>query len=368
MRPWRLLVTGGGTGGHIYPALAIAGRASTGFGPVDVLYVGSRGGLEATLAPRAGIPFKALPVTGLIRRRPVEVARGLARVTGATGAALSIVRRFRPHVVVATGGYAAGPVGAATVLLRMPLILQEQNVIPGVTNRLLSPFAVAVAVPYPDAREHFPPRAHLWPVGNPVRPEVLGADRREARARLNLPPAGPVVVFYGGSRGSAVFVRLFKELLPEWPKDAHLLFISGEAHHQAVPTELPPNVTVLPYLHEMGDALAAADLIIGRAGGMTLAEMAAVGLPAVIIPSPHVTHHHQEANAAVFARAGAALVSPEAGLDGRKLAATVKALLAEPGRLQVMSARAAALGRATALDDLVSRIHDTVRHRISRRR
>ena len=371
MRAWRLLVTGGGTGGHVYPALAVARRAAERFAPVEVLYVGSRGGLEGELAPRAGLAFTAISVSGIFRRSPAEAVRGVVRIGGSVRAALGIVRRFNPDVVVGTGGYAAGPVGAAAVLLRRPLVLQEQNVIPGVTNRLLSSFATGVAVPYPDAREYFPPKARLWPLGNPVRTEVLGVERREGRERLGLPAHGPVVLFYGGSRGSAVFVRLFAELLEEWDGAAHLLFVSGEAHHAAVQSavpEVPPHVTVLRYLHDMGAALGGVDLVIGRAGGMTLAELAATGRPAVLVPSPHVTHHHQEANAAVFARAGAALVVPEAGLDGRRLGVIVRSLLAEPGRLQAMAAAAAALGRPAALDDLVARIHDTARHTISGRR
>lgn len=371
MKPWRLLVTGGGTGGHVYPALALAARAGERFGPVDVLYVGSGGGMEQRLAPRAGLAFEALAVSGLFRRRPIEAARGALRASAAVGKALAIVRRFDPDVVVGTGGYAAGPVGAAAVMARRPLILQEQNVIPGMTNRWLSRFAAGVAVPYPEARRYFPARARLWPVGNPVRAEVLGIDRHAARLRLGQRLDRPLTLFYGGSRGSAVFVRLFAELLPEWGDLGQLLFISGEAHHRATleaVTQLPPGVTLLPYLDAMGDALAAADLVIGRAGGMTLAELAACGRPALLIPSPYVTHHHQEANASVFARAGAGIVLSEASLDGRRLAATLRALLAEPGRLQGMAQAAARLGRPDALDRLVGRIHDTARHRISRRR
>ncbi len=365
----RLLVTGGGTGGHIYPALAIARRALDRGVADAVLFVGASGGMEERLVAAAGLPLKTLPTSGLVRKRPVEVVRGLWVLAGAVRAAIATIREFRPDVVVGTGGYAAGPVGLAAGWCRCPLVVQEQNAIPGVTNRALARFAAAVAVPFPDSRRHFPGRARLQVTGNPVRPEVGALSREEGRRRLGL-PSGPVVLVVAGSRGSAVFTRLFAELLPRW-RGGTLVFVSGAAHHAAAERALadaPAGVRLLPYLEDMPAGLAAADLVVCRAGAMTLAELAVAGRPALLIPSPYVTHHHQEANARVFARAGAALVLPEAGLDGARLGAAIADLLAEPVRLRRMAEAARGLARPRALDDIVALAEAAGRRRAHGRR
>jgi UDP-N-acetylglucosamine--N-acetylmuramyl-(pentapeptide) pyrophosphoryl-undecaprenol N-acetylglucosamine transferase len=352
-------VTGGGTGGHVYPALAVAEALRRDLRDLDVLYVGARGGLEERVVPARGLPFVGLPVRGLVRKRPHEVLLGALAFGQAEAMALHVLRRFRPHLVLGTGGYAAGPVGLAAILARVPLALHEQNAVPGVTNRFLARFAALVFVPTAEAARRLPRRARVVVAPNPVRPELRGVDRGEARRRLGLPPEGPVVVCVAGSRGSAVFVRLFGEWLPHLGRYA-LLFVSGPAHHAEALARLgatppPPGsrVVVVPYVEAMGDAWAAADLVVARAGAMTLAEMAAVGRPAVLIPSPHVTHRHQEANARVWERAGAAVVLPEAEADGRRLAEVVAGLLGRRERLEAMAAAARRLGEADGLGVVV---------------
>lgn len=359
--PVRIALTGGGTGGHIYPALAIGEAARRRLGAADLLFIGARGGMEARIVPEHGVRFVGLPVRGLVRKAPLEVVGALGSLGQSTAQAVALVRRFRPHIVVATGGYAGGPVGLAAVLLRVPLLLQEQNAIPGVTNRFLARFAAAVAVPFAETAHYLPAGCPVLVVGNPVRPEIRGVAREAARRRMGLPAAGSVVLCVAGSRGSAVFVRLLREWLPHLQAGT-LVFVSGEAHRAAAEAVLvgyrPPSgaaVVCLPYVERMGDALAAADLVVCRAGGM-LWELAAVGRPAVLVPSPHVTHHHQEANALVWSRAGAGVVLPEAEVDGRRLAETVQELLAHPERLRAMGAAASTLGAGDALGTIVGRL------------
>ncbi len=360
--PWKLLLTGGGTGGHIYPALAIAARVSRTMAPVEILYVGSSGGMEERLAQDAGLRFVGLPVKGLVRKGPVAKAEGVALLGVACARALGVVRRFRPTVVVGTGGYAAGPVGLAAVLTGTPLVLQEQNVVPGVTNRWLSRFAAAVAVPLPQAAAHFPRSAPLVVTGNPVREDLVRTDRQAARRRLGVAPGERLVVVVAGSRGSAVFVRLLREMLPGWT-DGTLLFISGAAHAEAARRIISDHhprpgaaVRLQPYADNMGEVLAASDLVVCRAGAMALAELAALGRPAILIPSPHVTHHHQEANAAAFAQAGAAVVLPEEGLNGVALGVEVRRLLQHHALLDALGRKARALYRDDALDQIIARI------------
>jgi UDP-N-acetylglucosamine--N-acetylmuramyl-(pentapeptide) pyrophosphoryl-undecaprenol N-acetylglucosamine transferase len=323
--------------------------------------------------------LQALAITGLSTLIPAYLARAGADdfLIGLSFTAWAVTRggfgliagrayeRFGPRRLLtlalllfslATGGYASGPVGLAAWLLGVPLVLQEQNVVPGVTNRLLSRVAVGVAGPHAEAAKALSRRARVWVVGNPIRRELMGAERADARRRLDLPGDGQVVLMVAGSRGSAVFVRLLKE----WDGPGLLYFVAGRAHYAAAKPLARDGVRVVPYLEDAGLGYAAADLVVCRAGAITLAELAAVGKPSILIPSPHVTHHHQEANAAVFAKAGAAVVLPEAGLDGVRLAAAVRELLDDPQRLRRMAEAGLQLGRPDALDELVERVHALV--------
>ncbi len=364
--PLRVLLTGGGTGGHVYPALSIAAGLRARVPEVEVLFVGTATGLEARLVPRHGLPFVAVSARGLAGKGPGGVVRGLASLARGSWQALRVVRRFRPDVVVGTGGYVSGPVVAAAVLLGVPVALQEQNAFPGAANRYLSRFAGFVAVAYEESRRHFPRRAPVVVTGNPVRPEVLRADRYEARRRLGVADAERLVLVFMGSRGSATVNRAMVEALPRLAgrPGLRLLYATGEDHYRTVLEGLRrrglqvqegedaalagANVEVRPYVYDMVTALAAADLVVSRAGAMTLAEVTARGLPALLIPSPHVARRHQDANARVLVARGAARVLSEEGLRGDALADAI-VQLAEASRQ---------LGRPGALDAIVGGILD----------
>ncbi len=378
----RLLLTGGGTGGHIYPGLSIAARLRERRPGAEILYVGTAEGLEARLVSRSGIPFAAITARGLVGKSAWQRVGGMLAAARGLGQALAILRRFRPDVVLGTGGYASGPVAAAAVLLRIPLVIQEQNAVPGVTNRLLGRFAGLVAVAFEESRSFFPRRAPVVVTGNPVRPEVLRADRNQARARLGLPHGTSLVLVFMGSRGSATVNAALIKALPRLAgrPGVEVLYATGESYYTRVVAELRAaglspwarepgdhgrgeagvrlggNIVVRPYIHDMVDALAAADLVVCRAGAITLAEVTARGLPALLIPSPHVTHHHQERNAEIMARHGAARVIGERGLTGEALADEIMTLLADEAKLSAMGESSRRLGRPGALDDIVERI------------
>lgn len=381
--PLRLLLTGGGTGGHIYPALSIAAGVRQRVPGAEILFVGTAEGLEARLVPRAGLPFEAIPARGLAGKGPLVAAGGLAALARGAWRAVRLLRRFRPHVVVGTGGYVSGPVVAAAVLLRIPVALQEQNAFPGATNRLLSRFAGFVAAAYEESRRCFPRRARVVVTGNPVRPEVVRADRHQARRRLGVADAERLVVVFMGSRGSATVNRAMGEALVHLGgrPGLRLLYATGESHYEAVLADLRArglevmpgpgsgenraalagaNVEVRPYLHDMVTALAAADLVVARAGAMTLAEVTARGLPALLIPSPHVAHRHQDANARVLAARGAARVLAEEGLRGEELARAILELAESPALLARMAEASRQLGRPGAVEAIVDGILDLV--------
>jgi len=366
-RELRVVITGGGTGGHIYPALAIADGLRRERPGCRVLYVGGQGGLERNIVPRTGLGYAEVQSGGLVGKSPVQAARGLARTAVGFSQALGLLRPFGPHVVCGTGGYVCVPVVLAGLWLRRPYALQEQNVFPGVANRLLARFGGTVFLPHEDARRHFPARARFRVTGNPVRREVLAADRESSRAGLGVGPDTVVLLAFGGSRGAGSINRVLTELAPRLAQRPRfrLLWVTGEVHFHDVRRALEAagvdtgpgaRVRLEPYLHDMPAALAAADLALTRAGAMTLAELTARGVPAVLVPSPNVTHNHQEHNARLLEREGAAHVILEAELAAGRLLAVLERLLAGDGDRRDMSRRSRALGKPRAVEDIVSEL------------
>lgn len=362
----RVLFVGGGTGGHIYPALTVAERLKERYPDCRLLYVGTKEGLEADLVPRRGLPFRTIAAQGLFGKSPLAAARGLLKAVGGSVQALSLVRGFRPDVVVGTGGYVSGPVMMVAALLRRPTLLMEANVFPGMTVRALSRWVSVVTVPYPAARRYFRKGVRVEVVNNPVRQEILAASREAGAAALGLSPNKPTLLLFGGSRGALTLNRAGLDLVrlfsgrPDW----QLIWGTGKTYFPEITkkladmgfSELPPNVRVEPFLYRVENALAASDLIVCRAGGSTLAEVTVRGLPAIIVPSPVATHHHQDYNARAVAEGGAALVVADAEAGGGRIVREVAALLGDRKRLEAMAARSRALGQPAAADRLVDLI------------
>lgn len=362
-RDLRIALTGGGTGGHIYPALAVAKVLQEDHGAC-LLYVGSRGSMEADLVPREGIAFEGITVTGLRGKSLRQVMLGTGRAALAVGQALAILGRFRPHAVLGTGGYVTGPVVLAGLLRRIPAVLQEQNVVPGATNRWLSPFCRAVCVPYAGCLVHFPSRARLVVTGNPVRPRVIARTREEGCRSLGLDARRPTLLVLGGSRGARRVAEAALDALPairEAQPGVQVLIIAGRDYYPEARTRLAAavadgDVRLEPYVYNMEDALAAADLVVGRAGAMTVAEVTVRGLPAVLIPSPNVVGRHQDYNARQLEKEGAARVIPEDRLDGQALAAAANTILGDASLREAMARSSRRLGRP----DAARRVADVV--------
>jgi UDP-N-acetylglucosamine--N-acetylmuramyl-(pentapeptide) pyrophosphoryl-undecaprenol N-acetylglucosamine transferase len=333
----RVVVAGGGSGGHIYPALAIADSLRERLGAdVEVNYIGSRHGLERDVVPRTGLPFYPIQAGALLNPGPMAKVQGAMATVEGVWQALWLLKRLRPQVVVGTGGYVSGPVGLAASLLKIPLVIQEQNVWPGLTNRWLARRAAAVLVPFAEAVRYFPSGARIRVVGNPVRPEVVNQDRTAARAKLGLDPGWTVILAFGGSHGAPAINRLMTQV---WTAvaarpDVAVLWATGRRYYEAVMTVLSPapdghRLRAVDYLYGTETAMAAADLMVARAGMITSAERAARGVPAVLVPSPHVAENHQQKNADFLAAEGAAVVVREAEADRAGLEA-VMALVNDP--------------------------------------
>lgn len=363
MRPFAV-IAGGGTGGHVQPALAVAhALVERGHDPTTIRFVGSARGLEATLVPEAGFSITLLPGRGIRRgRSPGALLAAAVSVTGllaATVRAVGLLLRRRPAVVLAVGGYASLPCALAAVALRVPVVLAEQNSVPGSTNRLLGRFARAAAVAFPGTRL---PRAVV--TGTPVRPEAGSVDRsaagrQRARSGLGLPQGRRVLGVAGGSLGSRRINQATVDLVRTWRP-------AGEVavHHVVGARDFPefgaaveraggpadPAVwyRAVEYERRMPDLLAAADLMVCRAGGSTVAELALAGVPAVLVPLPGAPGDHQTGNARVLADAGGAVLLADTDCDGDRLADVVDGLLFEDGRLGAMGEAARRVGRPDA--------------------
>ncbi len=363
-----VLIAGGGTAGHVLPGLAVArALVAAGHPPGTVHWMGSAVGVEARLVPEAGFGVTLLPGRGIERRLSRASAAAAGGLVRAAGTALAEVARRRPAVVVSLGGYASVPGAAAAIVLRVPLVVCEQNAVPGAANRLFGRFARAAAVSFPGTDL---PRARL--TGNPVRPEMLAVDRvrdrDEARRALDLPTDRRVVAAFGGSLGSRRINFAVLDALGCWADrdDLAVRHVVGRRDWDLISRAVP----VLPaggllyapveYEERMDLLLAAADVAVCRSGG-SLAELAAVGLPAVLVPLPGAPGDHQTANARHLVDAGGAVVVPDAELDGDRLAAEVDALVGDPTVLEKMTAAAAGFARRDAAEAVAALVEECAR-------
>jgi UDP-N-acetylglucosamine--N-acetylmuramyl-(pentapeptide) pyrophosphoryl-undecaprenol N-acetylglucosamine transferase len=350
------IIAGGGTAGHVLPGVAIA-RALEARGHA-VHYVGAERGLEARLLPDEGIPHTLLPGRGIQRRLTLANLAAIYGIVRAVFAAVGLVRRLRPKVVVGVGGYASVPCVLAAVLWRVPIVVAEQNTHPGAANRLAARFAKASAVSFPGT-----PLPRSVVTGNPVRPEIAAIDPARdaaaAKADLGEPTDRDLVLVAGGSLGALSINKAVIDLVTgPWRDrgDVAVRHVVGERDWSLIgadPPELPAGgVAYRPvrYEHAMPTALAAADVGVFRAGSSMCFEIAAAGLPSVLVPSPHVTGDHQTGNARLLADAGAAVLLPDAELDGTRLAAALDALLADPDRHDAMASAVRAFARPGAAD------------------
>ncbi len=356
----RLLVAGGGTGGHLFPGLAVAEALLAREAAAAVLFVGTRRGIEARAVPRAGLPVEFIEVGTLKGRGAAGGLRTLLGLPRALVQAARIVRRFQPDLVLGVGGYASGPVIVAAALLGRPTAIMEQNALPGLTNRWLGRLVnrVFTSFPAPPGRRAFP--AHkVVRTGNPVRRAFRTIPERPADdGRLHL-------LVFGGSAGArrindAMLAAL--PLLAGWRDRLAILHQTGEAARAAVEAGYraagwgPEAAEVRAFIDDMAAAYARADLVVCRAGASTVAELTAVGRPALLVPYPFAADDHQEANAQALVAAGAAVRVRDAELSGERLAAELTALAADPARRAAMAEAARRLGEPAAADRVVDEL------------
>ena len=349
----KVLFAGGGTGGHVYPAIAVARQLRRRVPAAECLFLGSRGGLESRIVPAEGFALRTIASSGFRRLGWLGRVRFFWSLGRGLVAALGLLGRFRPDLVVATGGHASLAGGLAAVAWRRPLVVQEQNRIPGFATRLLARFARRVYVGFPGTEQAFVHPTRVRCLGNPVRDELVGPQAPLA----GLPAAVPVVLVLGGSRGARSINRAVAEAIPLVAAERRVVWIwqTGVLDHaeQARRWQGTADVWVRDYLSDVGAAYAAATLLVCRAGAMTLAEITALGKPSILVPFPGAVDDHQTANARTLADAGAAVLVPDAELSGARLQAEIAALLSSDDRLPAMARASRGLGRPGATQAIV---------------
>lgn len=361
----RVVLSGGGTGGHIYPALAVASRCAEEIPGSEFLYIGGERGLESSLVPKTEIPFKAIDITGFRRKLSFENMKTVMRFLKGVRRSKQMLREFKPDVVIGTGGYVCGPVVYAAAKLGIPSIIHEQNAVPGLTNRFLSKYVSTVAVSFEGSETAFPGARNIIYTGNPRATTVFEADKNKGFESLGLPASSSIVLVVGGSRGAKAINDAMVDMAPYLKELDHLSFVyvTGDNYYaptleaiQAKTGALPRNLQVLPYVHNMPEVLASTSLIVNRAGASFLAEMTALGIPSILIPSPNVTNNHQEKNARTLEQAGAARVILEPELSGKALFTAVQEIMSNKVRHESMSKSSRKLGKPDSAHLIVEEI------------
>lgn len=363
----RLLVSGGGTGGHIYPALALIEVLKKKDPNAEVLYVGTTRGLETKIVPDAGIPLKTLKIQGFKRSLSLENLKTVYLFLKSVHESKKIIKDFKPDIVIGTGGYVCGAVVYAASRLKIPTMIHEQNSVAGVTNKFLSHFVDKIGICFEDAAEQFPKQKVVF-TGNP-RAQQVATMKKTGRLyhEYGLTPTKKTVLIFGGSQGARRINEASAAAIAAFGKeDYQVLFVTGRGHYdklkkQVADKNLPANVHMVPYIADMPAILPEVDLIVGRAGATSLAEITALGLPAILIPSPYVTNDHQTKNAQSLVTRKAALMLKESNLTASSLLEAVNSLMNDENKRQQMAANCKQMGVADAGEQVLAVLEDLVK-------
>ena len=371
----KFVLTCGGTAGHINPAIAVAQRLRELLPDCEILFLGAEGKMEMELVPRDGFPIRSLRVTNLSRGHHLaDVGHNIATMKNVIESgheARRILKEFRPDAVLGTGGYVCYPVLHEASRLGIPTLLHESNAVPGLTTRLLSEHVSCVFIGYDESRQYYSKVSDLRVSGTPVRGAFGAYTKEQAKEELGLDPEIPLVVSMWGSLGSGHMNEILVRMLPLMrnQREFYLIHATGSYYHRDVTEKLKAaglnpkecNADIREYIFDSARVLAAADLVLCRAGASTLAELSSMGKPALIVPSPNVTNHHQEKNARLVERAGGARVLLEGEFDEHSFLAEIQNLLSDPDGLKTMSVRMGELSVPDALEQIVNAVLEYAR-------
>ena len=319
----RILVTGGGTGGHIYPALAMVRALQELDHNLEVLYIGTENGLEKDIVTKEGLPFKHIEIAGFRRSLSIENVKTILKFFKSVSLSKAYIKEFKPDVVIGTGGYVCGPVVYSAAKMKIPTIIHEQNSLPGVTNKFLARYVNKVAICFEEARSYFP-QDKVVLTGNPRASEVV-KTHKIGKGALGLNPSKKTVLISGGSRGAEPINEAFISMIEQYEKaNYEVVFVTGSKHYETIKSQIKNvdslrNVHILPFINNMPQYLVSMDLFVGRSGATFLSEVTALGVPSILIPSPYVTANHQEFNARSVTDHGGGVLILEKDLSGEYL-------------------------------------------------
>lgn len=355
----KVLVTGGGTGGHIYPAIAIADKIKRKRKDAEILFVGTKRGMEKDLVPNHGYPIRFITASGIDRKHWHRNFKTMRDVIRGYQETKQILDAFQPDLVIGTGGYVCGPVIRAAHKKGIPTFIHEQNALPGLTNRLLERYVEKVFISFPESAKYFKRKDKLVVSGNPIRKEFLVAGLTDHRQNLGIDPKDFVILSFGGSLGAAKINQTMMEVatfLTQVP-NLRLYFITGKNQYDTIRSRLEgegiydgETIHLLPYAENLYEYLLASDLVISRAGALTVSELTACAKPSILIPSPNVTGNHQYYNAKVLADKGGAVLLEEKELTGESLTRSIMRFWNNRDALNAMAKASGAMGRLDGAD------------------
>ena len=369
----RVIFTCGGTAGHVNPAIALAQRMQREDPEVEVLFVGAERGLEKDLVPKAGYAFKTVRISSFHRSlKPREIKHNLVSVVNLIRSpreARAILREFQPDVVIGTGGYASFPMVKAAAKAGIPTAVHESNAVPGLTTELLEPFADVIMVGFESCRKHYKHPEKIMVTGTPVRGDFFALTKQQAKEKLGVADGRPLVVSFWGSLGASGMNHQMADMLAlEAAKEPfHHIHGAGKSGYPTMCQMLAekgvdltkyPSLQLREYIYDMDLVMRAADLVISRAGASTIGELTALGVPALMVPSPYVANNHQEKNARALEEAGGAAVLLEGECTPQRLFQTTCAILKDEQRLRDMEQAMASLG----IRDATERIYEVIKN------
>lgn len=366
----KYLISGGGTGGHIYPALAIAREIKSRDKDAEILYIGTEKGLEAELVPKEGLEFKTIRVNHMPRKINLNSLIALKELFIGLNQSRKIIKDFKPDIVIGTGGFVSGPILYMATRKKIPTFIHEQNALPGITNKILSRYVDRIAVTFKESTKYFKHPERVVFTGNPIRKEILNIDKKEAYKDLDIAENLPVVLSFGGSGGQKSLNDAILYILKnnKFNDKIQLIHITGNRLYEDFVSDLKKNnidlnknIKILPYLYNMPQALNIADIVISSSGAITMAEIAAIGVASILIPKAYTAENHQEFNARSYENEEASLVILEKDLEGEILYKNIIGLLEDEELLMKMGRNSKRLANMNATNDIVKNIERLLR-------
>jgi len=362
----KIIITGGGTGGHIYPGISLARELQKRDDHNEIIFVGTNQGMESEIIPREGFQFFALKVKGIRRKIGIESLYAILLFFGSLITSFKLIKKVNPDLVIGTGGYVSGSVALISSLMGIPTFIHEQNAIPGITNQLLSLTSRAVFISFPESKNYFWKKNKTVYLGNPVRDNIWQGDKKELIKKTSLDSGKKTILIFGGSKGASIINQTFLDCLNLIDESVwnrwQILLISGKDDYIPMKEKMDhckhrEIIHVLSYLYQMEDAYDLADLVVCRAGATTVAEITAKGLPAIMIPYPYATRDHQFHNARYLEKKNAAVVILQHDLSEKKLAYELSQLLGNEEQLNILAQNSRRMGNRNAAEEIVSSIY-----------